>query len=135
MIRLQIARLLRKRLELSNMCFIASSAMGAPTTQTFDPVGNLTIQNTGGALTTQTLSPENRLLSISNPDGSGEQSTYSADGLRKSRTSGGVTELDVVAASCSLNHAHPGMIWDQQNLLIETDTSNVVQARYTDFPS
>ncbi len=26
------------------------------------------------------------------------------------------------------------MIWDQQNLLLETDTSNAIQARYTDFP-
>ncbi len=28
---------------------------------------------------------------------------------------------------------HPGMIWDSQNLLLETNASNVILARYTDF--
>ncbi len=117
----------------ANAQVLITPPTGAPTTQTFDPVGNLTIQNTGGADSEVVAascssnhanpgmiwSPENRLLSISNPDGSGEQSTYSADGLRKSRTSGGVTT---------------NFTWDAQNLLMETDTSNVIQARYTDFP-
>ncbi len=59
------------------------------------------------------------MLSIANPDGSSEQNTYSADGLRKSKTSAGTTT---------------NFTWDNQNLLLETNTSNVVQARYTDFP-
>ena len=122
---------------------------GAPTRQTYDPVGNLAISNAGGALCSAVVAAscslnhanpgmiwdtENRLVNIANPDGSSEQNTYSADGLRKSKTTGGPTNSAVVAASCSLNHANPGMIWDNQNLLLETNTRNVVLARYTDFP-
>ncbi len=62
---------------------------------------------------------ENRLVNIANSDGSSEQNTYSADGLRKSKTSSGTTTV---------------FTWDEQNLLLETNTSNVIQARYTDFP-
>ena len=59
------------------------------------------------------------MLSIANPDGTGEQNTYSADGLRKSKTSAGTTT---------------NFTWDDQNLLLETNTSNVIKARNTDFP-
>ena len=103
----------------ANEQVVITPPTGAPTTQTFDAAGNLTLQNEGGALTTMVWSPENRLLAVSNPDGTSEQNTYAADGLRKSKTTSGVTT---------------NFTCDNANLLLETTTSNVIDARYTDFP-
>jgi RHS repeat-associated protein len=75
--------------------------------------------NTGGALTTQTWSPENRMLSLQKSDGTNETYLYSDDGLRKEKTNTSGTTI---------------FTWDEQNVLLETNTSGVIQARNTDFP-
>ena len=48
-----------------------------------------------------------------------ETYTYAADGLRRSLASAsGVT----------------GFVWDEQNVLLETNGAGLMQAHYTDFP-
>ncbi len=58
-------------------------------------------------------------MSIAKPDGTSEACTYSDDGLRKSKVVGATTTQ---------------FTWDEQNLLLETDNSKVLQDRYTDYP-
>jgi RHS repeat-associated protein len=98
---------------------VITPSTGAPTTQTFDPAGNMIGANTGGALTTQTWSGENRMLSLQNSTGTNESYLYSQDGLRKEKTNSAGTTL---------------FTWDEQNVLLETNTSGVLLARNTDFP-
>src|SRR3984957_3461463 len=91
---------------------------GPITTSSYDPNGNLTLQNTGGTLTTNTWSPENRLLSNDSAAGS-ESYQYSQDGLRKQITNSSGTSL---------------FTWDEQNMLLSTDTGLTLQTRQTDYP-
>jgi RHS repeat-associated protein len=74
--------------------------------------------NCGGALTTQTWSPENKLASVVSPTES-ESYLCSADGLRKSQTTATGTTL---------------FTYDEVLVLLETDTSGNLQARNTDHP-
>ena len=78
-------------LNSANELTLVTPSSGAPTTNSYDVVGNLTGANTGGALTTQIWSPENRLLSYADSAGNNEQYLYSDDGLRKKRVSGATT--------------------------------------------
>jgi len=66
-----------------------------------------------------TCSPENRLASYADSNGNSEQFLYSDDGLKKKRVSGSATTL---------------FTYDESALLLETNTSGVVDARYTNAP-
>ena len=76
----------------ANQQTLISPASGPPTTQSYDPNGNLTLATTGSAVTTQTWSPDNKLVGVVSPN---ENETYlcSADGLRKSQTTATGTVL------------------------------------------
>ncbi len=91
---------------------------GAPTTNSFDANGNLTLANTGGALTTYGWDSENRLLTVSDSTGI-VTSTYSAEGLRQKKVSGAVTS---------------NYLWDDNNIVQESNAILVVQVGYTDLP-
>ena len=133
----------------ANSMLTAVPSVGASTSRTYDACGNLTLSNTGGALTTLVCDSENRLTSCTQPS-LAETYSYQASlkrmfmksnfyraslaGVRASKTSGGSTEHEVVAASCSSNHAHPGMIWSDQNLAIATDAGFNLVERQSDAP-
>ncbi len=68
---------------------------------------------------TSTWSPENRLVSYVDGKGDSVSSTYSDDGLRRQRTNNGVTR---------------NLTYDESVLLLETNTSGGLVARYTNFP-
>jgi RHS repeat-associated protein len=94
-------------------------ASGSPTTQSFDPNGNLALSTTGSAVTTYAWSTENRLLSQVSPSVN-EQYQYSQDGLRKEKIdASGTTQFTL----------------DGQNVLLETTSSGVLQARNTQNPN
>src|SRR3984957_7731651 len=118
----------------TNELLTSTPPSGPITTSSYDPNGNLLLQNTGGTLTSYSWDPENRLLSNTSAAVS-ETYQYSQDGLRQSKTNNtSGTTFMVVAASCSLNLAHPGQIWDNENVLLEMTSGNVLQARYTNYP-
>ena len=102
----------------ANAQLTSTPPSGPITSSSYDPNGNLILQNTGGALTTNTWSPENRLLSNVSAAGS-EIYQYSQDGLRKQKTNSSGTSL---------------FCWDEQNMLLSTDTSLNLQTRQTDYP-
>jgi RHS repeat-associated protein len=89
------------------------------TTLSYDPNGNLSLENAGGLLTTYTWDGENRLITRADPTNGILTSTYFATGLRSS----------LVTPSTSTIYVRDG-----QNLLIEANSSGVTQAHYTDFP-
>ena len=103
----------------ANELLVVTPASGPVSTSTYDATGNLIGINTGGALTTQTWTPENRLASYADSNGNSDQFLYSDDGLKKKRVSGSTTTL---------------FTYDESALLLETNTSGVVQARYTNAP-
>jgi RHS repeat-associated protein len=102
----------------ANQLTLLTPTTGTPTLSYYDAAGNLTGMNCGGALTTQTWSPENKLTAIVSPT---ENESYlcSADGLRKSQTTASGTTL---------------LTYDEVLVLLETDTSGNLQARNTDSP-
>ncbi len=96
---------------------LASSAdAGGPTTYTFDATGNLALQVAPAGRTSYTWDIENRLTKLWLPAGVVNTMIYNADGLRMGKTDSAGTEK---------------FVWDKQNLLLETNTSNVTQAAYT----
>jgi uncharacterized protein RhaS with RHS repeats len=101
------------------MTMIIPPSAALPTTLSYDGNGNLTVEQTGAALTTHTWDGENRQLTYASPGTGTETSTYAAGGLRQRK---------VTPASTT------NFIWDQQNVLLETNASNVTQAHCTDFP-
>ncbi len=103
----------------ANQLLVSTPATGPASTFSYDPVGNTIGINTGGALTTQTWSPDNRLASYADSKGNSEQFLYSQDGLKKKRTNASGTTL---------------FAYDEVALLLETDTSLNLQARYTNRP-
>jgi RHS repeat-associated protein len=102
----------------ANQQTLITPASGPPTTQTYDPNGNLTVAVTGSAITTQTWSPENKLVGTASPT---ENESYlcSTDGLRKSQTTASGTTL---------------FTYDEPLVLLETTTAGALQARNTDYP-
>ena len=87
------------------------------TTYTFDADGNLlTTLAPGNQPTTNTWDGESRLTRVALPSGIVDSFTYNGDGQR-------VQKQD---SSGTTNH-----IWDEQNVLLETDASNAVQSVYT----
>ncbi len=102
----------------ANQQTLITPASGAPTTQLFDANGNQTVATTGSAVTTQTWSPENKLVGLVSPS-LNETYLCSDDGLRKSQTTATGTTL---------------FTYDEVLVLLETDTSGNLQARNTDHP-
>ncbi len=98
---------------------VSTPATGPASTFSYDPAGNTIGINTGGALTTQVWSPENRLASYADAKGNSEQFLYSANGLKKKRVNASGTTL---------------FTYDEAALLLETDASLNLQARYTNRP-
>ncbi len=102
----------------ANQQTLRTPASGAPTTQLFDANGNQTVATTGSAVTTQTWSPENKLVGLVSPT-LNETYLCSDDGLRKSQTTAAGTTL---------------FTYDGVLVLLETTPGSVLQARNTDHP-
>ena len=103
----------------ANELLVITPPSGAATTQTFDPNGNTLTAVTGAAITTNTWTGENRLSKVAFSDGTSESYEYKSDGLRTKKTNGSGTTL---------------FTWDESNVLLETDNTLALQARYTDYP-
>ncbi len=87
------------------------------TTNTYDGNGNLLISLApSGQLTTNTWDGENRLKQVALPSEIVDSFTYNGDGQR-------VQKQDSTGTT---NH-----VWDGQNILLETNASNVIQVVYT----
>ena len=87
------------------------------TTYTSDANGNLlTSLNPSGQRTTNTWEFENRLTQVALPSAIVDTFTYNGDGQR-------VQKIDSTGTS---NH-----VWDGQNILLETNASNIIQVVYT----
>ena len=111
--------LTQRTFNAANGTLVITPASGFPTTQSFDANGNLALSTTGAAITTNTWSGENRLLSQVSPTVS-EQYQYAQDGLRRQKTNVSGTTLFTV---------------DNQNVLLETTTGGALQARNTQNPN
>ncbi len=103
-----------------NELITCQTSMGV-TTSTYDGGGNLlTCVAPGNEWTTNTWDGENRLTRALLPSGIVDSFTYSGDGLRvQKQDSAGTT-----------NH-----VWDGQNILLETNASDVINVVYTLAPS
>jgi RHS repeat-associated protein len=90
------------------------------TTMTFDANGNLlTSRNPSNQRTSYTWDFENRLTQVSLPTAIVDTFTYNGDGQRvQKQDSTGTTKH----------------VWDGQNILLETDGSNIIQVVYTIEP-
>ena len=87
------------------------------TTYAFDGDGNLlTTLAPGNQLTTNTWDGENRLTQVALPSAIVDSFTYNGDGQR-------VQKQDSTGTT---NH-----IWDGQNIMLETNSSNIIQVVYT----
>ncbi len=94
-----------------------SQTSAGTTTYTFDGSGNqFTSQAPGNQRTTNTWDGENRLTQVSLPSGIRNTFSYNGDGQR-------VVKQDSMGTT---RH-----VWDGQNVLLETDGSNVIQVVYT----
>jgi RHS repeat-associated protein len=92
----------------------------ARTTYTYDLNGNVEVENASGTLTTHTWNDENQLTQVAKTGMTTNQYTFNGDGQR-------VQVVD------SQGTKKP--IWDIQNILLETDGSNVTQVVYTLEPA
>jgi RHS repeat-associated protein len=93
-----------------------SQASAGVTTSTYDGDGNLlTSLAPGNQCTTNTWDGENRLTQVALPTGIVDSFTYNGDGLR-------VQKIDSTGTT---NH-----VWDGQNILLETNASNIIQVVY-----
>jgi len=94
-----------------------SQTSAGVTTYTSDGDGNLlTSLAPGNQLTTNTWNGENRLTQVALPSATTDIFTYNGDGLRvQKQDSTGTTKH----------------VWDGQNMLVETNSSNIVQVVYT----
>jgi RHS repeat-associated protein len=96
---------------------VTSQASAGVTTSTYDGDGNLlTTLAPGSQSTTNTWDGENRLTLTALPSGIVDSFTYNGDGLR-------VQKIDSTGTT---NH-----VWDGQNILLETNASNIIQVVYT----
>ena len=98
-----------------------SQAAAGTTTYTFDLAGNqLTSRNPSNQRTTNTWDFEDRLTQVALPSGTPNTFTYNGDGQRvQKQDSTGTTKH----------------VWDGQNIILETDGSNAIQAVYTLEPA
>jgi len=94
-----------------------SQASAGVTTSTYDGSGNLlTSLAPGNQWTTNTWDGENRLTQVALPSGIVDTFTYNGDGQR-------VQKQDSTGTS---KH-----VWDEENILLETNSSNIIQVVYT----
>ena len=94
-----------------------SQTSAGVTTYTFDGDGNLlTAVAPANQLTTNTWDGENRMTKVALPSGIVDTFTYNGDGQR-------VQKQDSTGTT---NH-----VWDGQNILLETNASNIIQVVYT----
>ncbi len=100
---------------------LTSQNSAGTTTYTFDDSGNLlTSQAPGDQRTTNTWDGENRLTRVALPSGIVDSFTYNSDGQR-------VQKQD---ATGTTNH-----VWDEENIALETNASESIQAVYTLAPA
>jgi YD repeat-containing protein len=92
----------------------------ALTTYTYDNNGNLEVENASGTRTTHTWNDENQLTQVAKTGMTTNQYTFNGDGQR-------VQIVD------SQGTKKP--IWDFENVLLETDGSNVTKVVYTLEPA
>ncbi len=94
-----------------------SQTSAGVTTSTYDGSGNLsTSLAPGNQRTTNTWDGESRLTLVALPSGIVDSFTYNGDGQRvQKQDSTGTTKH----------------VWDGQNILLETNASNIVQVAYT----
>ena len=96
---------------------MTSQTSAGVTTSTYDGDGNLlTSLAPGSQWTTNTWDGENRLTLVALPSGIVDTFTYNGDGLR-------VQKQDSTGTT---NH-----VWDGQNILLESNASNIIQVVYT----
>ena len=94
-----------------------SQVVAGITTYTSDAAGNLlTSRNPSIQITTNTWDFENRLTQVALPSAIVDTFTYNGDGQR-------VQKIDSTGTTKHL--------WDGQNILLETDGSNIIQVVYT----
>src|SRR5580700_1759112 len=111
--------LTQRTFSAANEMLLIVPASGPPTTQVFDANGNLLTATTGSAISTNTWSAENRLLSYTTPTVN-EQYMYSQDGMRQQKVnSTGTTKFTL----------------DGPNVLLETTPAGALQARNTQYPN
>jgi len=90
------------------------------TTFTSDATGTLALQEAPDGRTTYTWDIENRLTCVWLPSGIRNTMVYNADGLRvRKDDSAGTSKL----------------VWDAENILLETDAADATQALYTLQPA
>jgi RHS repeat-associated protein len=100
---------------------LETAVLGATrTTYTYDYNGNLEVENAAGTRTTHTWNDENQLTQVQKTGMTTNQYTFNGDGQR-------VQIVD------SQGTKKP--IWDLENILLETDGSNVMQVVYTLEPN
>ncbi len=94
----------------------------------FDPLGNRVSENNGGVTTTRTFNAANSMLTAVPSVGASTSRSYDACGNLTLSNTGGALYFKVVAASCSSNHAHPGMIWDTENKLLSCTQPSLAES-------
>ena len=95
------------------------------TTYTYDPNGNQTsIEIPAGDITTYTWSYENQLQTVEDPEGEVVTYTYAP-----------VTKIsDELRYSKETDFGFTYYVWDNQNIILETDELGLTEAEYTDAP-
>jgi len=94
-----------------------SQSSAGVTSFAYDGNGNLlTTQAPGNQWTTNSWDGENRLTRVALPSGVVDSFTYNGDGQR-------VQKQDLTGTT---NH-----VWDGENIILETNASNIIQAVYT----
>ena len=100
---------------------MTSLAASGVTTYVYDAAGNQHVsQNPSNQRTTNSWDFENRLTEASLPSGVVNSFTYNGDGQRVQMQGSGATAK---------------LVWDLQNVVVETDAGNTVQAVYTLEPA
>jgi RHS repeat-associated protein len=94
------------------------NAGGTLTTYSYDANGNTSVINVAGSLTTNTWDIENHLTVVQLPAGTRTTATYDGDGRRRryEDTTGALLR---------------NFIWDGENILLQTNSDNATDRRYT----
>ena len=96
---------------------MTSQSSAGVTTSSYDGSGNFsTSLAPGNQPTTNTWDGESRLIQVALPSGIVDSFTYNGDGQRVQRQD----------STGTTNH-----VWDRQNILLETNASNIIQVVYT----